>query len=158
MGASFRSAWGGGAGRRRQAHEQGPAACAGGRGERETSCSMKRFLAFSGMVYDVERAAVPPASAADRAADGAGNQCLWRANHASPPHEQGAGLFRFVPHGANAGTDDRWPTSRGRLSALAGEGSDIYGAASCFFGGCGILCWEAAVERTITGYFWRGSA
>ena len=35
MGASFRSAWGGGAGRRRQAHEQGPAAC-GRFGGRET--------------------------------------------------------------------------------------------------------------------------
>ena len=64
MGAAVRSAWGGGGRRRRQAHEQGLAACGvGGRGPRETAGSPKRDSQGSGPLSGCGQS--PPVSPRD---------------------------------------------------------------------------------------------
>src|SRR5699024_2421272 len=46
-----------------------------------------------------------------------GGQRLRRVGYARPPHEQGAGVLRFVPNGAVERVDGGRPTSRGRPPA-----------------------------------------
>ena len=72
-------------------------------------------------------AAVPPARAfgavqtrpcpTSRGGGSAAGQSLRREGHASPPHEQGAGLLRFGSDGAVVRADGDRPTSRGGGSA-----------------------------------------
>ena len=60
-----------------------------------------------------------------KGAGSAGGQRLRLEVDADPPHEQGAGLLRFVPVGAAVGADGGRPTSRGRppTAFLGGRGA-----------------------------------
>ena len=66
---------------------------------------------------------LPPAAVGEtgrrrsRGAGSAGGQCLRRVGHASPPHEQGADLLRFVSVPAVERIHGGRPTSRGRPPA-----------------------------------------
>ena len=56
-----------------------------------------------------------------RGAGSAGGQCRWLHADAYPPHEQGAGVLRFVPVGAVKRVHGGRPTSRGLPPAAVWE-------------------------------------
>ena len=82
--------------------------------------------AFFGDGERGEMVAVP-----QKGAGGAGGQRLRLEVDADPPHEQGAGLLRFVPVGAAVGADGGRPTSRGRPPTAFFGGRGARGNGRC---------------------------